>query len=398
MPFRPNTRALTALLGLLTAMGPLATDMYLPSLPIMAREFGVTADVAQYTLSSFLLGFAAGQLIYGPLGDRFGRRPVLLAGLALFTVASAVCAIAPTADALIAARFVQALGGAGPVVLARAIVRDLYSGPRAGRELALMGMVMGVVPAIAPVFGAGLEATFGWRSSFLAMFLSGVFGWGVVWRALPETLHTRAARLNGPREMLATYAVLLRDKGYRAHGLLMSIAYGGLFTWISASSFVLQDLYGLSEFGFALAFTTGVAGFVTGSWLGARLVVRHGIGRTLGVGCVFLLAGGLLLLATVWIGFGHPAEVVLPIMVYLVGIGLVMPQGMAGALQPFPERAGAASSLVGFVQMSFAALMGVVIGHMLGGSAMPLAVIMAAIGLVTAALYCTTREARALVG
>jgi DHA1 family bicyclomycin/chloramphenicol resistance-like MFS transporter len=396
MRFKPDTKALTALLGLLTAMSPLATDIYLPSLPVMVAEFHVGPEAGQLTLSAFLFGFAVAQLIYGPLGDRFGRRPVLMAGLCLFVVASLACAFSPSIEWLTVGRFVQALGGAGPVVLARAVVRDLYSGPRAGRELALMGMVMGVVPAIAPILGAGLEIAFGWRSSFIAMFVFGAIGLVLVWNALPETLHTRAHRFDGPLDMARGYVVLLRHRGFVAHVLLLSIAYGGLFAWISASSFVLQGIYGLSETGFAAAFTVGVAGFVAGSFLSSRLVVRLGLGRTLGVGCLFLLAGGLSMLACVLIGFGHPAEVVGPMMIYLAGIGLVMPQGMAAALQPFPDRAGAASSLVGFVQMSFAAVFGLGVGQNLESSSLPLACAIAGLGVTAALIHALTKRVRAL--
>jgi MFS transporter, DHA1 family, multidrug resistance protein len=394
MPFKPDTLAFTILLGLLTAMGPLATDMYLPSLPVMIREFGVGADRGQLTLSAFLLGFAAGQLIYGPLGDRYGRRPLLIVGLVVFSAASVFCMFATSIEFLILGRFLQALGGAGPVVLARAMVRDLYSGPRAGRELAIMGMIMGVVPAIAPIFGAGLELAFGWRASFLAMLLWGVILLFAVTQRLPETLHTPAARLNGPREMLAGFAMLLRHGGFRAHTLLMSLAYGGLFAWISASSFVLQNVYGLSEIGFAGAFTTGVVGFVGGSFAGSRLVGRIGISRTIGYGCCFLVAGGLSMLAMVGLGQGHAIEVMLPIGIYLIGIGLVMPQGMAGALQPFPDRAGSASSLLGFIQMTSAALLGTIVGHYIAGSAMPLAIALTGVGGLAGVIFLTTKRAR----
>jgi DHA1 family bicyclomycin/chloramphenicol resistance-like MFS transporter len=378
-------------------MGPLATDMYLPSLPVMVAEYRVTADWGQLTLSAFLLGFAAGQLIYGPLGDRFGRRPVLIAGLVLFTVASLLCVFSSSVQELTAGRFLQGLGGAGPVVLARAVVRDLYSGPRAGKELALMGMIMGVVPAIAPVLGAGVEMTLGWRWSFAVMFGCGVVGLGIVAKALPETLHRRSDRLAGPLAMAKAFAFLLSNRGYVAHALMISIAYGGLFAWISGSSFILQGIYGLSELGFAIAFTVGVAGFVAGGFLSSRLVGRIGIGRTIGVGCWVLVAGGALMLAGVLIDFDSPAEVVLPMTVYLVGIGLVMPQAMAGALQPFPDHAGAASSLVGFLQMSSAAGFGVVIGHFIEGSALPLAVAIAVLGAGSLSIYVASHEARELV-
>src|ERR671928_16172 len=166
---KPDTLALTAVLALLTALGPLSTDMYLPSLPAIASIFGATPAAVQLTLSAFLLGFAAGQILHGPVSDRYGRKPVLLATLTLFGLTSIACALSPSVPFLIAMRFVQALAASGPIVLARAIVRDLYEGPRAGRELARMGTIMGLVPAAAPVLGGVLDQVFGWRSVFAAM-------------------------------------------------------------------------------------------------------------------------------------------------------------------------------------------------------------------------------------
>ena len=173
MQLKPDTLAMTAVLAFLTALGPLSTDMYLPSLPAIARDLGATAAQTQLTLSAFLFGFAVGQLFYGPIADKIGRRPVLLFGLGLFLAATLACTLAPGIGTLTAARFCQALGASGPIVLGRAMVRDLYEGPRAGRELSRMGSIMGVVPAIAPVFGGVLQDLFGWRSTFATTLIVG---------------------------------------------------------------------------------------------------------------------------------------------------------------------------------------------------------------------------------
>ena len=191
MRLKPDTLAMTVCLALLTALGPLSTDMYLPSLPAIARELGATTAQAQATLSVFLIGFAAGQFVYGPVSDKVGRKPMMLAGLALFLAASLACTLAPTIETLTLARFFQALGASGPIVLGRAVVRDLYEGARAGRELSRMGTVMGIVPAVAPVLGGFLADWAGWRSTFALTVVLGAALGGVVLWLLPETLRAR---------------------------------------------------------------------------------------------------------------------------------------------------------------------------------------------------------------
>ncbi|GLK81605.1 multidrug effflux MFS transporter [Methylopila turkensis] len=393
MLLRPDTLALTAVLALLTAVGPLAIDMYLPSLPHLTAALGASPAGGQMTLSAFLLGFALGQIVYGPLSDARGRKPTLLASLALFTFGSALCAVAPSIEMLIAARFVQALGGAGSVVLARSIVRDLYSGPRAARELARMATILGVVPAAAPLIGGVLETQFGWRATFALLTVVLGLEMLVVAALLPETLRVRASSLS-VRAALASYGVLLRHKGFLSYLGLTVIAFGGLFAYISTSSFILQSVYGLSEIAYGAAFAIGVIGFIGGTLTAGPLVRTRGLDGAIGVGSAAVACGGALMLALVLFAPPTPASIVVPMMVYLFGVGLVMPQSMASALQPFPERAGAASSLVGFCQMAFGALVGIALGRTLGGGVLPLPVTVAFFGVATLALFRLSRDAR----
>jgi DHA1 family bicyclomycin/chloramphenicol resistance-like MFS transporter len=393
MRLKPDTFALTAMLGLLTALGPLSTDMYLPSLPDLAKALGATTAQAQLTLSAFLAGFALGQIVYGPLSDRYGRRPVLMTGLAVYTAASAICALSTSIEMLTVARFVQALGACGPIVLARSIVRDLYAGPRAGQELSRMGTIMGLVPAAAPILGSFLHAAFGWRSNFAGTLLFGAAMMAWVWIALPETLKTRAPEVPSPAAIARVYAMLARNRAFLSYLGLFALSYGGLFAYISGSSFVLQQVYGLSPFAFGISFAVGVTGYIAGTMIATRIVPSLGIDRTVGIGASLLAAGGLMTLAAIPTGLGT-VGIVGANVIYFAGIGLVMPQSMAGALTPFPERAGAASSLVGFCQMSFAALVGIVVGHALGSSAWPLAIAVALSGLATLALWAATRRVR----
>jgi DHA1 family bicyclomycin/chloramphenicol resistance-like MFS transporter len=347
------------------------------------------------TISFYLVGFALGQIVYGPISDRHGRKPILLAALALFSIAGLACAFASSIEVLIIARFFQAFGGSGAVVLARAIVRDLYSEARAGREFSLMGAIMAVAPTIAPLIGGVLQAAFGWRAIFVALFALGSVGLAVVGCLLPETLKSRAPE---PLSLLSTmrvYRTFMKNSAFLAHLGIVTCSFMGLFAWISGASFVLQDLYGLSAPEFAVAFALGSAGYMLGTVLAAGIVTHIGLDRTIGLGGLALAVGGLAMIAAVTLGLTSAASLVLPAALYLAGLGLAMPQGFAGALSPFQDHAGAASSLVGFVQQTCAAALGAVVGHMLGRSAWPLAVAIAAMGCLTLVIWMFSRDIRA---
>jgi MFS transporter, DHA1 family, multidrug resistance protein len=391
---RPGTFALTALLAALSAIGPLTTDMYLPSLPDIARQLNASTAQVQFTISAYLIGFALGQILYGPVSDRHGRKPVLIAAMALYCIASLACAFAPSIEMLIVARALQALGGSGGIVLTRAIVRDIYSGARAGRELSLIASVMALAPVLAPIVGGVLQTYFGWRAVFFTLVGAGLVGVGFVATVLPETLGIRAAEPVSMTSMLRSYRIVARNPAYLAYLGITSASYAGLFVWISGAAFVLQDLYGLSPFDFGVAFALGSLGYMTGAAVAARVVVRLGLDGVLGIGGVACAAGGLGMMAAVALGLTSSLSLVLPVGVYLAGLGMVLPQGIAGAMTPFPERAGAASSLFGFVQQTAAALCGAAVGWLLGQSAWPLAAGVAAMGCATLGLWVATQGIR----
>jgi DHA1 family bicyclomycin/chloramphenicol resistance-like MFS transporter len=370
---RPGTFALTALLAALSA-GPLTTDMYLPSLPDIARQLNASTAEAQFTISAYLIGFAIGQIFYGPVSDRHGRKPILIAAIALYCIASLACSLSTSTEMLIVARAFQALGGCGGIVLARAIVRDIYSGARAGRELSLIASVMALAPVLAPIAGGFLQTYFGWRAVFLTLVAAGFAGVGIVWVALPETLKLRVVDSLTITSILRSYRLVARNPAYLAYLGITAASYAGLFVWISAAAFVLQDLYRLSPFDFGIAFALGSVGYMTGSALAARVVVTFGLDGVLGMGAGTCAAGGIGMVLAVACGFPSSLALVFPMAIYLAGLGMVLPQGIAGALTPFPDRAGAASSLFGFVQQSVAALCGAVVGWLLGQSAWPLAI------------------------
>jgi len=392
----PNTFALTLLLSFLTALGPLSMDMYLPSLPDIGRALDAPTAQVQLTISSYLFGFAIGQIFYGPVSDRYGRRPVLLAALVLYGAGSIGCALTQSIGALTAMRFVQALGGAGSIVLARAVVRDLYSGARAGRELSLMGSITAFAPIVAPVIGGVLQTLFGWRSSFILLVIFAAVSWIAAARLLPETLRERTAGPFSLAAMGALYRSVLVHRGFLTHLGILTASFVGLFAWISGASIVMQGAsYGLSPVVFGVTFAVGTLGYVIGTTIAARMVMRAGLDRTIGIGTMALATGGLAMAAVVALGLTHVGWLVGAMMIYLTGLGLALPQAMAGAMTPFPDRAGTASSLMGFAQQSTAAIAAAVIGLYLGRSAWPVAGVVAAMGCLSLLIWASTRHMRA---
>jgi DHA1 family bicyclomycin/chloramphenicol resistance-like MFS transporter len=392
---QPGTFGLTLLLAMLTALGPLSMDMYLPSLPDIAHVLGAPVARTQLTISSYLIGFAVGQMIYGPLSDRYGRRPVLLAAVALYLASTLACAAAQSVDLLIAARLLQGISGSGAIVLARAIVRDVYSGVQAARELSLMGSISATAPIVAPMIGGVLQAGFGWRANFICMSVGGLIALLVAGRLLPETLRpdNRASPLSF-FSMMRGYGAVARHRGFLVYLGIITTTYAGLFAWVSGASVVLQGVYGLSAVAFGFTFALGAAGYMLGAMIATRLVVRLGLDRTIGVGVVVIAAGGLSLALAV--ATGVPGLwLVAAMALYLAGVGLAMPQAMAGALTPFPDRAGTAASLMGLVQQALAALIAAVIGAYLVQSAWPVTGVVVAMGCLTFLLWALTRGMRA---
>ncbi len=392
---RRDTLLQTVLLGLLTAFGPMATDIYVPSMPSIGRFFGVGTAQVQLTLSSYLIGYALGQVIYGPIADRFGRRPALLVALALFCAASFVCAVAPGIETLIVARGVQALGAAGVVLLPRAIVRDQHAGDAAGRELSRMGAIMSLVPVTAPLIGGVVQAAFGWRATFMVVIGAGIAAAAAVWRSLPETLQRRAGGPVGSVETLRDCGVLLRDATFLAHAGILGCSYAVVFAWISGSPFVLQNLYGLSPVGFSVAYAMACGGALAGGSIAAWLAMRIGLDRTMALGALCLAGGGLAMVGCLALGLPPVASLVLSMVVCHAGNMLATPQAVAGALTPFPHCAGTASSLLGLVQQFSAALAGTVVGFTLGRSAWPLAIAIATMGCASLILWTASRRGRA---
>lgn len=376
MPVKP-TALLAVLIVALTSLGPLATDFYLPALPAIARALHTDSAGAQLTLSVYLLGFGAGQLILGPLSDRFGRRPVLLWSMLVFLLASVACALAQSIEALIAARFLQALGACGGPVLGRAVVRDLYGPKDAGRVLSHVATGTALAPLLAPVLGGLLTTHFGWRSSFVVLTVYSIALLLVIARQLQETNRHLDPHAMHPLRMLSNYRTLLADRVYRGALLIGCGAFAALFSFISGSPFVFIELYGLSPEQMGLAFGANVTGFMIGSTLSARLSRRIGPQHLMRNGVLLGSLCGMLLAALAVGGVHHIAAVMAPMWGVTLAIGLILPNATALGLAGYPKMAGAAASLMGFVHMGLGAGAGMIVGHGIQNGATPLALMVA---------------------
>nr|WP_221219559.1 Bcr/CflA family multidrug efflux MFS transporter [Prauserella isguenensis] len=365
------------ILGGLTAFGPLSIDMYLPALPGMAGDLSAANSLVQLTLAAFVIGLGAGQLVAGPLSDAFGRRKPLLVGVALYITASVLCAFSPSIEMLIGARALQAFGAAAGIVVARATVRDLFSGIAMSRFFSALMLVTGVAPILAPIIGGQLLTVTSWRGIFAALAAFGGVLLLVSALALPETLpqtSRRPARIGG---VLRTYLSLLRHRAFLGSALTIGLGFAGMFTYISASSFVLQDIYGLDPQAYSFAFGGGAIGLVIMTQVNGRLVGRFSQRGLLRTGLLAGTTAGVV--ATV----AAVAELGLPVLlpaVYLVvcSNGMVMPNAMALAMSDHPDKAGSASALLGVLQFLIAGASSPLIALFGESSAVPMVALMAA--------------------
>jgi MFS transporter, DHA1 family, multidrug resistance protein len=362
------------ILGSLTAVGPIAIDAYLPAFPTIAHDFQAAASSVQLTLTGLLVGLALGQVVAGPLSDVLGRRRPLVVGLAAYAAASLACAVAPSAEVLIVFRVVQGLGAATGVVIARAIVRDLFTGDDAARFFSLLVIVTATSPIFAPLLGSFVLHLMSWRGIFALLSAVGAILTGAVLFGLRETLPPQRRRGGGVPDALRSYRTLLTDRVFLGYALTFGAPFIGIFGYISGSSFVLQNLYGLSPQTYGLLFGLNGLGLVGASQVNRFLVGRVRPTRLLGVGIIGLATGSLLLAGGLLIGGLGVIAVVAPLALLVASVGFVAPNATALALSGHPEMAGTGSAILGILQFGLGAAVAPLIGLAGTHSAMPMAI------------------------
>ena len=371
----PQQLRLIICLGLVAALAPLSIDMYLPSFPTIREDFGSTAAQIQLTLSGYMLGFTLGQLGYGPLSDRFGRRPVLLSGIALYIVMTVLCATATSAESLSVFRFFQAIGGAAGTVLSRAIIRDRFSGTYVARAMSLMLMFILLAPMIAPVIGGYLLVWIGWRAVFWTLVLCGATAILVVLLGIPESLPPDRRSQPGIAPILRGYGKVLTHRQALGYALSGGITFGALFAFISGAPFVFIEFYGVAPEHVGYIFTLNVAGVIAGGWLNSKLVITKGVQEMMYAGVWLLLVGAAVLFVLLYTDVWGVWGAILGIMIFTLPLNVINANAAAGALEHFPDNAGTASAVVGSVRYGCGAASGFCVGLLHDGTAMPMGIV-----------------------
>ncbi|MFF8727669.1 multidrug effflux MFS transporter [Streptomyces sp. NPDC015171] len=391
----------TLVLGGLTATPPLAMDMYLPSLPEVTHALHAPAATVQLTLTSCLAGMALGQLVVGPMSDRWGRRRPLLSGLAVYLLATALCAFAPNVETLVAFRLLQGLAGAAGIVIARAVVRDLYDGVAMARFFSTLMLISGVAPVVAPLIGGQILRVTDWRGVFVVLTAVGALLAAVVWRRLPETLAPADRHAGGFGQALRTMRGLLADLPFTGYTLAGGFAFAALFAYISASPFVIQEIYGASPQTFSLLFGVNSVGLmIAGQINGKVLVGRVSLDKVLAVGLavIVLASTALLLMASGVFGEAGLVPVATALFVLMSAMGITLPNAQSLALLRTRHAAGSASALLGTSSFLVGAVASPLVGVAGEHTAVPMALVQLAGALVATACFvglCRPWTARA---
>lgn len=382
------------LLGALIALPALGTDLWNPALPALAAALDSSVAAAQLTVTTYFIGLAFGQLLWGPFSDRLGRRPALLSGLALMLLSSLVAALAGSVAEVAIARLGQGFAMSAGAVVVRSIVRDLYAHERAARLLASVMIVFSVVPIAAPLAGAAITAGGGWRAVFWFLCAAAALLLAATRFGLTETAPAER-RSAHPFAVARTLASIVTDRRFLAPLSLVVCCHIGILAWVSNSAFTLMSGLGVSMGAYSFMFAAVMLGQISGAWFSSRLVMRLGIGRMLRAGARVMLAGGALAAALAWSGLGHWLAVVIPFAVFLFGTALVMPNAIATALTPFPATAGAASSLIGAIGFTAGALVSTLLAAAFDGTARPMTAAAALAGIGAALFELLLRRGKA---
>jgi MFS transporter, DHA1 family, multidrug resistance protein len=383
----PDSPWLLGLLAALVALGPLSVDMYLPAMPMMMRALDTDIGHMHLTLSAYLTGFALFHLICGPLADRFGRKPILTSGTLIFVAACLGCAQSTSIEELLVFRFLQGIGACVGPTLARTVTRDIFGPRRAARALSLIAMLMALGPAVAPTLGGFLLLVLPWPVIFLFLASYGALMIALLHIYLGESLPEKQSL--HPKSIGRNYMQLISDPSYLLVTTASALIYAGLMAYLSSASFVYIDMLGVPVQYFGFVFLTTVAGYMAGSGVSARMTSRYDSQQTMLVGavlclltCAIMWAGATLWSDNIWV-------LMLPMTLYAIGMGLVLPHAMAIALAPFPHIAGTASALLGFIQMGLSALGTAAVGALLKASPQPM---LAAMFFITlGSLFLTLR-------
>jgi DHA1 family bicyclomycin/chloramphenicol resistance-like MFS transporter len=380
------TPMLLALLALLSSFTPLSIDMYLPALPVIAVDLRGSVGDIQLTLSAFMIAFGAGQIFYGPMGDRFGRRPVILGGIAIYVVASVGCAFAAAAGHLVTLRFLQGLSACGGVVLARTMVRDLAEKDQAARAMSLMMAATSIAPMLAPLIGGQVLWFAGWRAIFWVLAGIGLIALVAAWARLPETLNPAYRQPLVLSSILKRFGELVRHKAFMGYAFTSTFQFSALMSFLSGSPFVFIEKYGIAPRDYGLIFGGMIVFMTIGSLLNARFVRKFGADRILRYAVIVPLVVGPAALVMGIIEARYGTIGMWPFLLcfgpQIATISLIGPNSMAMALQRYPHMAGTASSLMGVMQFGIGAIFGAIVGQTFDGTIMPMTTAMGVAGVL----------------
>ena len=372
-----NRSLLIFILGLLSAVGPFSIDMYLPGFPTIAASLSTTVDNVGYSLSSFFIGICVGQLLCGPLLDRFGRKKPLLIGLVLYIAASIACSLSESVESLIAFRFLQALGGCVGMVAPNAIVRDVFPVNENAKVFSLLILILGVSPIVAPTIGSYVVANMGWEVVFVILAVVATLILFLVIKWLPESKAADPSFSLKPKSILQDYRRVLKERQFATYALAGAVASAGLFAYLGGSPFVFMELYGVSEQQYGLIFAFIAAGLIGCSQLNNRILRKYSSAQILRVVLISQSVIGLLLGVGVSAGFIGLYGIIALMLLFLSCQGFTFPNAAALAMAPFTKGAGSASALMGALQMVFGAIATALVGIIFNGTAIPMAAIMA---------------------